>query len=588
MTVDGAVEFLVALEAKLSPGAACFAVDSALRNALKEVAADDARLQALRLALMVLDYRLHPPPFPKGVEPPLAPMFESYPPPVKDLKAEPAGLLEGWLDRTLLPSVKARVGEVLWALKRDPRYAAAAIDGYIAFVDAARGRDLVETPPAIARAVGLVRKTKTARPELVPLFEKVSVALLDAGNGVARKFLSAGAQILDGEVEAGRRIAAAAERAANASAKEGGQARIAERSFLAAADVVAEAAGDTGARRSLCERIARSHEAEATERAAEGGGVQSVLLQRALEGFAELGLRDDVERVKKSLQAATTASMKDLKAYGATTEIPRAEIEAEVARLLESVADEEGPAHIGLFARDPALWPAWSDVKARAEAIRKEFPLQHLLPVVMLTEDGRQIPPIEDEAQRLFMDEAQSHKRDLQILLSLVFVKIDMLRARGKWSEDVLLAHLARGALFDDIALSAIAPGIEAFEEGRMWEALHTLVPQVERVVRRLAEGVGTQTSRFVPKTGELHWSSLKVLLENDEVKKVLNRVGEDFDVHMRLCLIDSRHLNIRDDVAHGIRHPTSRAELEALIVLLFLLALGDIRVAGPEIAAAR
>jgi hypothetical protein len=106
------------------------------------------------------------------------------------------------------------------------------------------------------------------------------------------------------------------------------------------------------------------------------------------------------------------------------------------------------------------------------------------------------------------------------------------------------------------------------------WEALHTLVPQIERVIRELAQLFGANVYRYQSGTGEILWSSLTRLLDLDPVRAMLTRIRPDLADELAYLLVDSRGLNLRDDVAHGIVSNDSGTDVRALLCLLILLTL--------------
>jgi hypothetical protein len=171
-------------------------------------------------------------------------------------------------------------------------------------------------------------------------------------------------------------------------------------------------------------------------------------------------------------------------------------------------------------------------------------------------------------------DEIEYYVRDVQFRLGLYLLQVEMLRELQAWDEELLMQALGSGLMFSAETLSAIRPGVIAFEAGRYWEALHVLVPQIERVVRELAQMLRSNVYRYQPGTGEIYWSSLTTLLELEPVRTVLARIRPDLADELRRVLIDSRGLNLRDDVAHGIIKADQQAETRALLCLLILLTL--------------
>jgi lysyl-tRNA synthetase class 1 len=133
---------------------------------------------------------------------------------------------------------------------------------------------------------------------------------------------------------------------------------------------------------------------------------------------------------------------------------------------------------------------------------------------------------------------------------------------------------LGSGLLFTADILEAVRPGVIAYEAGRYWEALHTLVPQIERVIRELAKLLGENVYRFQPGTGEIYWSSLKSMLDLVPARAILAKIRPDLADELKYLLTDSRGLNLRDDVAHGILPYEQGTDTRALLCLLILLTL--------------
>src|SRR5262249_33816964 len=153
----------------------------------------------------------------------------------------------------------------------------------------------------------------------------------------------------------------------------------------------------------------------------------------------------------------------------------------------------------------------------------------HLATMVVLGPDGRPLPrPDDPEAARQF-DEIRRYIEDVQIRLPFIKARILMLRERRAWDESLILQALRSGGLFPDEVVRAIQPGVRAYEAGRHWEALHVLIPQVERVIRELALGLQVPTYRYSAATGELQWLSLDTFLRDATVEAILAKARPDW-----------------------------------------------------------
>jgi hypothetical protein len=259
-----------------------------------------------------------------------------------------------------------------------------------------------------------------------------------------------------------------------------------------------------------------------------------------------------------------------------TVEFPIEKMRDQVDRLLAHGRERSPFAHLPLFAVSERLWPKWSEIARFNAEVNEQAPLQALVSKVVITHDGRPLQRPRDPDQAREFDEIQRYTELFGLQLRFTGRKAAMLRERGAWSFDLLMQALATGSLFDDEVLQAVAPGIRCFEESRHWEAIHVLVPQIERIIRKLARRVGTEVFRYKPDTGELHWSSLKTLLEEPQVVKVLGRISPDLARELRCLLIDQRGWNLRDDLAHGILppHDGDKFSFTCVIILLTLSTL--------------
>jgi len=151
---------------------------------------------------------------------------------------------------------------------------------------------------------------------------------------------------------------------------------------------------------------------------------------------------------------------------------------------------------------------------------------------------------------------------------------VEVFRNRQAWTVDLIMEALSHGAFFDEDILKAVHPGVQAFEDARHWDSTHVLLPQIERVIRNIADRLGARTQSYKSQTGELHWASLKTLLEEPKVVDMLAKVRADLARHLKSLLIDSRGLNLRDDACHGILPPNVDAERIALLCILILLTV--------------
>jgi uncharacterized protein DUF4209 len=564
------------IEAGAPPTAACDDLAKIFRHAAGQVDENDPRWQFIVWELALYDYRLSDiANDPRG----LVPMFQDadscYPAPISQFPEAGVDYFKARLGEMRHPSARARLGDFLWLRMKDYRYADIAIDDYIKAADAVfQGRfGPGHATKYLTRAAQLARLLKRNRPDIAAAIRSLAERLLEASVGHLARLIDRCTAELCANPAFARDLAQRMVQHADTAAAT--FERFTERVWLETARTLREVLGDRDLARELRIRSARSLESEADERAQSGALLQSALLQDALRVYADLGLRRDVERVALLVHEASTRAMTELKPHAVTFEAPTDALRREVEALLEA-RKHAGPwSHLIAFALTRrVLWPDWSDVAARTAEVKAAFPLQFLFPTTFLGPDGRPLQrPTGPDKEREF-DEIHRYVQAVQLSLALYGIQATMFREARAWDAELLMQALSAGALFSDDAIEAIRPGILAFEEGRCWEALHVLVPQIERTIRTLALGTQTSVYSYDQSTGEIRWRPLNQVLREPRIAEVLAKIWPDVARELAYLLADSRGWNLRNDIAHGIRLPSSDDRNMALLSVLILLTL--------------
>ena len=108
--------------------------------------------------------------------------------------------------------------------------------------------------------------------------------------------------------------------------------------------------------------------------------------------------------------------------------------------------------------------------------------------------------------------------------------------------------------------------------------SLHILLPQIEAIIRNLAEKIEVPILK-PSRSGGFFYKTLDELLRNPKIVEVL---GEDLCLYFRALLTDSRGWNLRNDVCHGISYietfnqNTADRVLHALLCLALVKEKGD------------
>jgi len=520
---------------------------------------------------------------------PLAPMLvfppKVYSPPMDHFPEEALDHFDRRLAESSSVSAKARLADILWLRRRDVRHADMAVSAYLDAATLVMGQDDLGATSSLdylQRAQDLIKSLgrDDASHAVDTALHLIDRFVSDDRWGLVCASIRLSHQVLATRDEAARILLEKCLGKATEFAKAGGSERFPERDLIQAAADLATSLGDHARASELRQRIPRSLEQEALERSDEGGLVEAALLEDALRAYANLGMSEDISRLKRLLHTATQRTAGEMKVVSASLNISIAQIEEEVDRLLESSRQTSEWHHLYVMGCSQTLWPSWKEVRERQRALTREFPLQSLVRKGIISADGRPLPrPTEEDAAREF-DEIERFTQDQQILLALQLVRVEALRERGAWSVDLLHRALAEGDLYEESMLRAIDPGLRAFEDGRYWDSVHLLSPQIERVIRQIGQLRGTETLRYRAGKGELRWASLEQMLEDPLISEVLDAVRPDLARELTYCLVDSRGWNIRNVVAHGIATvDEDGTAAESLLLILVLLCLAALRV---------
>jgi hypothetical protein len=555
--------------------------------AVRTLAATDPRRPYLEWESWL--YRYHLGPGDQAREQPdtiLQPLHEAgeyrFPPRVADFPSDAVPYFEARAALTTYSNARARIADFLWLRRREVAFADTAIEAYAAaalLVVQSEQEGQLEAVESLRRATVLARRLGRPLAPLRAAVQGVADRLRD-GTGLLSMLVRGAVDVIAEDAGLAEPLSRELLRLADAAAAAGSQSRSHERNLLDAAIDLAKTRDDVAGVAALRQRRARSFEQEADERPQPL--VQTVRLREAAQAFAELGMREDLTRVERKLHEAARAAEANLSEISVEDSISVDDLRQELRKLVELGRRHSPWAHLHVFARR-GLWPPWAEVIARTAELRRQSPLQALVTRVVLGPDWRPLPRPADPAAAQRFDEIERYVQDVQMTLGLKVFEVELLRELDAWNVELLLDALRVGILFDPEVLAATAPGVRAFEAGRDWEALHTLVPQIERVIRRLAVGVKAPTYSFELATGEIQWRSLPALLGEPAVQAVLRRLAPDLPEELRNLLLDSRGLNLRNDVAHGIRPIGESARPFALLCLSVLLTLAGLTVRPAE-----
>ena len=103
---------------------------------------------------------------------------------------------------------------------------------------------------------------------------------------------------------------------------------------------------------------------------------------------------------------------------------------------------------------------------------------------------------------------------------------------------------------------------------------MHILIPQIEAIIRNLAEKIGIPILK-PSRSGGFFYRALDELLREEGIIGVLS---EDMCLYFRVLLTDPRGGNIRNDICHGISRPENFNQMVADRIFHVLLCLALVK----------
>ena len=137
-----------------------------------------------------------------------------------------------------------------------------------------------------------------------------------------------------------------------------------------------------------------------------------------------------------------------------------------------------------------------------------------------------------------------------------------------------IMNYLYESPIFDERRKDFFIKGINAYLNEDFLISLHLLIPQVEALIRNLAEKIGIPILKPAL-SGGFFYRTLDELLREEKIIEVLS---EDICLYLRVLLTDPRGWNLRNNVCHGINKHENFNQITADRVFHALLCLALVK----------
>lgn len=490
-----------------------------------------------------------------------------FPPPVERYPNSVRPYLERRAEAAQRADLRARYHDFIWLRWRDHEHGRSAHDAYLEAAQTAEleGDQGAEAIGWVIRAAELSVQLNVERLATASVIrDEIRRGLNTTNLGYPCFIAEHAAKLLAIDPDGVRALVEDIEAVAAAAAEA--RDRWREQSLLQACTNLLRACGDSAAAAGFVHRGAASLENQARERgAAEGGLVELALLRDASRLYKGSGSSDDAQRLKADLIAAAARAGTELKRIGGTFEIPSAGVDEWASRLV--AWNEENPAALLALPYELGIWVSWEAHRTFAAEIAAETPISSLVSHIVIAADGRSQPEPDDPGAKERARLVSLYARRAMIQATISGAVIERLRARQRWTPASLTGAIA--TVDQDLAKAA-SGGIRALESRDDWNAVHALVPQVERALRLIGQQVGANVVSYSTATGT-SWRSMELVLGEPKVWEVLT---EDVATEIDALFSNQHGPNLRNVIAHGAIEPEAIGPTHSLLAVLALLSL--------------
>lgn len=266
-------------------------------------------------------------------------------------------------------------------------------------------------------------------------------------------------------------------------------------------------------------------------------------LEQLYHLYLQHGLKSEADRISTKLRELSKQAKSEFKEIKTLVEVPKDELK----KYIEWLTD--GDLNTVLMKVAVNYFPRKDEVIKQLQDLSKRAPLQFLFTHKIVDVDGRPIATIgpleEDMDGHIVMQISQN----MQISSFFLRETLDALIKKFNLTSAEVINYLYESPIFNEERKEIFVKGIEAFLNGDFIVSLHILIPQIEAIIRNLAEKIGIPILK-PSQSGGFFYKTLDDLLRE---KRIIEVLDEDMCLYFRVLLTDPRGWNLRNDICHGI-----------------------------------
>jgi hypothetical protein len=276
--------------------------------------------------------------------------------------------------------------------------------------------------------------------------------------------------------------------------------------------------------------------------AAQATGLTAIAwLTDQLARYRQLGDQQGVSRMERAIRARAQEAQSEMKRISVPLNLKPAEFDAWADRVAGENLDEA-------LKRFGAVGIVRRDSTERAILDNAQSAISAHIPIMITGRDGftkATIGSVQDDLDSRIVHHAAQLLSQQGPWLNLAWQRI---QAKHGAELDAVLELLSRSPCFPPERMPFIREGLTAWIAGDHVKTVHVLVPQVESALRDLLAALGGVVTK-----PDRHGGSQKISLGDVLADEKFAQVPEAIRFHMQVLYQDSRGMNVRNELAHGI-----------------------------------
>lgn len=301
------------------------------------------------------------------------------------------------------------------------------------------------------------------------------------------------------------------------------------------------------------------------------GGLTAIAwLEDLIPRYRNIGLVEDAARVEAMIRSRSNEAQGEMQRVEVPIDIPKKELDQWVEKVAGNSLDE------ALSRIAMACLIKEDSTQSSLQHFSKNAPLFSLMSSVVMGTDGFTVAKVGSVESDLDGRSLQHAATLFSLYAPWLYFAFNHIKEKYALDAENIVSALRKCTFFPIEHEPLLKEGVVAWLADDSVKCIHILVPQIETALRNLLAALGASVMKPDPDTGGFQVLGLGKILNHPIFR---NHVPNDFRFHLRALYSDSRGINLRNDMAHGlVRHELLNMGLANWVVHSLLL-IGTLRI---------